>query len=76
MKKYIEVYSREIHAKNYDTEHHVTITPDPGWGYIAKLFVQEGNTREIAHEQASIASYTLRIDEAGELHLTKDNRNE
>jgi hypothetical protein len=72
MTKYIEVYSREILAKNYDTEHHVTITPDKLWGYIAKLFVQEGKTPELAHEQASIASYTLSIDNNGKLQLKED----
>lgn len=70
MKKYIEVYSSNIRTETFTADNCVGIVPDRD--YIGMIFIVEGDTFEQAHEQASIASYTLRIDNNGKLQLSED----
>lgn len=68
MKKYIEFYTFDNGAGDAGE---LTMAPNAE-GYLGMLFIVQGKTMKQAKEKASIACYTLRIDEAGELCLTKE----
>jgi hypothetical protein len=68
MKKYIEFYTSP--GRYLGSEDELNITPEDG--YIGMLFIVQGKNIENAKANASIACYTLRINDQGKLILTED----
>lgn len=72
MNKYVEFYTRQAVDQNTE-EIALAIAPsEPNKAYVCYITVQEGKNWKKATEKCSIASYSLYVNDKGELHLEKN----
>lgn len=66
MKQYVEVYPTPGYQVGSENKE-IIVTPENG--FVAKVYIIEGQSLSKAREKASVAAYTLRIDDKGKLTL-------